>query len=244
MSVRPSVWCRMHSVIFHPFELGKVPKDAEFSEVVHSTFRYRNFLIVYRDIAENRFPGNLNFWFLTPFMIVSAVKKVPDSEFLGFRTFGIIGRQEFTEYLPGNSGINYFFWFSEKSILIKVFEEDDSELNAFRFIRIMVFRITSKMPNLPGISASKYLFLLFVKYGFNRDFRSRWFRILRFYASSRLWFSGLPRKYRILPEYSGRNYLFFFSVKSISITVFEVADFGFLPYYGFRPYYGFPDNYW
>ena len=38
MSVRPSVRLfLMYSIIFRPIKLGKAPKDAEISEVLHST---------------------------------------------------------------------------------------------------------------------------------------------------------------------------------------------------------------
>ena len=80
MSVRPSVCTRMHSVIFHPIGLGNVPKDAEFSEVVRSTIRSRNFLIVYREIAENRFPGKFRkfkFLHFNPFYDCFRGKKCP-----------------------------------------------------------------------------------------------------------------------------------------------------------------------
>ena len=69
---------RLHSANFNPIWLGKIPKDAEFSEVVHSTFRYRNFLLIFRKSAEYRFPGKFRtfkFCVLTPFMIVSGVKR-------------------------------------------------------------------------------------------------------------------------------------------------------------------------
>ena len=56
---------RLHSVNFNPIGLRMVPKDEEFFEVEHSTFRYQNFFFIFRESAENRFPGKFhNFEFL------------------------------------------------------------------------------------------------------------------------------------------------------------------------------------
>ena len=40
MSVHPSVCPAMRFVILHPFDLGKVPKDAEFNEVLHEPLKF------------------------------------------------------------------------------------------------------------------------------------------------------------------------------------------------------------
>ena len=88
--------------------------------------------------------ANLNFCILTSFMIVSGVKKVPDSEFLVFRTFVITGWPEFTEYLPVNSGRNFFLLHLCKFGINKVFYVADSEFCGFRLIRISFFRFRRK----------------------------------------------------------------------------------------------------
>ena len=54
--------------------------------------------------------GNLKFSILMLFMVVSGIRKITDSEFLGFRSFGDSGWPEFTKY-PVNSTRNYFFFF-------------------------------------------------------------------------------------------------------------------------------------
>ena len=85
----PSVWA------------WESPKRSEISKVVQSTFRYRDFLIIFRESAENRFPGKFRkfkYCILTPFMIVFVERKVTDSELLGFRSFGITGWPEFSKY--------------------------------------------------------------------------------------------------------------------------------------------------
>ena len=154
-NVHPSVCIRMNSVIFQSIGLGKVPKDSAFSKVVHSIFSYRNFRIIFGGIAENSFPGKFYIFKFLHFNPFSGVKIVPDSEFLGFRSFGISGRPEFTEY-PVNSVKNFIFFF--KYFSNKGFRGCLIEFYAFRFIRIMVFRITAKIPNLPGYPGRNYFF--------------------------------------------------------------------------------------
>ena len=64
-------------------------------------------------------------------MIVSGVRKVPDSEFLGFRSCVITGLLEFTEYMPGNFVKKiYFFCFSINSVSLEVFDDADSKFSA------------------------------------------------------------------------------------------------------------------
>ena len=84
----------MHFVILHPFDLVKFPKDAEFNEVLHE-------LCFNEVLHENTF------------MFVSWVIKGPESEFQGFRSFGMTERPEFTEYgiFSGKNPEKEFFIF-------------------------------------------------------------------------------------------------------------------------------------
>ena len=129
MSVRPPLCFRMHSVNFHPIGLGKVPKDAEFSKVVHSTFRSRNFLIVYREIAENRFPGKFRkfkFLHFNPFYDCFRGKKCPRYRIFSFpdirnyRTAGIY------RIFTGKFREKFFFCIFVNTVVIKVFDIADS----------------------------------------------------------------------------------------------------------------------
>ena len=129
LNVRPSVSSGMHSVIFHPIGLGKVPKYAEFFEAVHCTFRYRNFLIVYREIRENWFPGKFRKFKLlqlSPFYDCFQGKKVPHFKYLGFRSFEITWRPEFTVYSVNSRKIK-FFSFSWSNFRKKVFDDAESD---------------------------------------------------------------------------------------------------------------------
>ena len=131
-NVCPSVCFRIYSVIFRPIGLGKVSKDAEFYEVVHST---RNFIIISWEFAENRFRvkfRKFKILHFNPFYECSGVTKVHD--YLSFRSFRITERPEFTEYpvFSGKkSGTNYYFFFSVNSISLKVSDVDDSDFCGF-----------------------------------------------------------------------------------------------------------------
>ena len=133
----------MRQIIFHPIGLGNVPNYAEFSEVVHSAFRSRNILIVYREIAENRFPWKFRKFKIlhfNPFPDCFRGKNCPWSRIFSFpdirnyRTAGIyrILTEKFRE--------KFFFCIFVNSVSIKVFEVADSEFCGFRLIRIMIFR--------------------------------------------------------------------------------------------------------
>ena len=112
MSVRPSVLTRMYSVIFLSFVLWKIPKNREFSEVLQSTFRYHNSLIIFRLLAEKLFSGifrKFKFLHFKHFYACFGDRMFPDSEFLGFSAFGITGWTEFTEY-PVYTGKKFNFF--------------------------------------------------------------------------------------------------------------------------------------
>ena len=164
----------MHSVNIDPIWLGKVSKDAEFSEVMHSTFRSANFLKVYREIAENRFPGKFRkfkFLHFDPFYDCFRGKKGPWFRIFSFpdiRNYRMAGiyriftgkfrlirisflrfRRKYWIYreIPGK----FFFCVTVNSISRSpVFEIADSEFYGCRLIRIIVFSITAKIPNLPN----------------------------------------------------------------------------------------------
>ena len=95
-------------------------------------------------------------------MIVSGVKNVPDTEFLVLRTLGITGQPEFTEYLPGNSGRNFFFCIFVNSVSILVFEVADSEFCSFRLIRIIVFPDYRENTEFTGKFREKFFFSAFL----------------------------------------------------------------------------------
>ena len=78
-------------------------------------------------------------------MFVFGIREVPDFEFLGFRTFG-------------------------NTVSIIVTDDAYSEFDGFHFSRILIFRITAKIPNLPGYYGRNF-FLLFGKQGFIKGFR-------------------------------------------------------------------------
>ena len=138
-------------------------------------------------------------------MIVSGVKKVHDSEFLVFRTFGITGRPKF----------KFFKLFCKLKVSLKVFGIAYSEFCGFRK--------TAKIPNLPGNSGRIYFSCFFGKFGLNNGFRGCWFRIVRFPIDPDY---GKPNNHENT-EFTGKfrkNLIFCFSVNSVSIYVFRIAD--------------------
>ena len=147
MSVRPPVCFRMHSVNFIPIGLGKVPKDAKFSEVVHITFRYRNFLLIFRKSAENRFPWKFRkfkFFHIYPFYDCSRGKKGP--------WFRIISFPDIRNYRT--AGIHRIFTrkFWDKLFLLLSDIFGDSEF------WLWFFRITAKIPNVTVNAGRNYFF--------------------------------------------------------------------------------------
>ena len=64
----------------------------------------------------------------------------------------------------------FFFCIFVNSVEIKVFDVADSEFCGVRLFRFIDFRITAKMPNLPGYSGRNFLFLHFCKFGWKKGF--------------------------------------------------------------------------
>ena len=162
-------------------------------------------------------------------MIVSGVIKVPDSEFIGFRTLGITERPELTENLPGNYGRNFFIYCSLSTVSIKFFEVADFEFSGFAWSGLWLSGLPRKYwiyREIPG----EIISLHFNKFGFNKGFRGCWLRILQFPLLLDYVFPN-PRENT---EFNGKclkKFFFFFSVNKFTIEVFVVADFKF---YGFR----------
>ena len=154
-SVRSSVRLFLNAFShFHPIGLGKVPKDAEFSEVVHSTFRYRNFILIFRESAEHRFPWKFRkfkFFHYNQFYDCFRGKKGP--RILSFPDIRNYPSTGIYRILTGKFREKFFFQhFCQFGCNVA-----DSEFCGFCLIPIMIFRITAKIPNLPGNSGRSFV---------------------------------------------------------------------------------------
>ena len=171
----------MHSVNFLPIWLGKVPKDADFSEVVHSTFRYQNFLIFNRESAENRFRRKFyKFKFFNYKQIYGCFrgKKGPWFRIFSFRDIRNYRSIGIYRILTGNSGRNFFIAFLQTRSLIpnrkKGFRGRWFRIFRFPLYLDYGFKITAKIPNLPG-NFGRNFFFAFRLIEYHSRFRRCWF---------------------------------------------------------------------
>ena len=128
-SIRPSVPKCIQSISIR-LGSGRSQKMRNFLKLLHRTFRYRNFILIFRESAENRFPGKfrkLKFLHFNPFNFFFRGKKNP-----WYRIFLFYGHSELPDgrILPNNNREIpgwIFFLHSCKFGFNKGFEIDDSE---------------------------------------------------------------------------------------------------------------------
>ena len=148
--------------------------------------------MVYRDIAENCFPGKFRKIKFLHF-VWKQVKFGLNIGFLDFwfRIFRFPLDPEQSDknnredsFFTGNSGRNYFICFSVNSVIIKVFRGCRSRILRYPLETDNGFQENRLNTELTEIFEEQWFFLHICKFGENKGFLGFWFRIWRFRLDS------------------------------------------------------------